>query len=124
MGKFWFWLTNTSQKLTNIRVTYSLITTSGEEILEIGEKVKPIKTLVVKYKKFGDYWRYEDILKKDKDYLKIFDKRAEEILNDSQKKERKHLKNGWLDSGNYIVKCVWEIYLDFEDVTFEEVNNV
>lgn len=119
MNKLWFWLKN-YKKLSKIKIEYSLITMSGKEITSVKEKIKPIKPFIVNYDScdYGDYCRN---IENDKEYKKIFDKRAEELLNDSQKQERKHLKNGWLDSGSYIVKCVWDIFFEFEKATYEEV---
>lgn len=116
--KFFWELVTNYKKLMNIEVEYKLITISGKEILTIKENMKPIKPFIVNY----NDWKYWDYVKEiKKDYIAIFDKRAEEILDEYKNKERKKIKQGWLDSGNYIVKCVWNIYPGYEYVAYEEV---
>mgnify|MGYP001563265023 CR=1 FL=1 len=105
------------EKVVEFKVDYSLVTKSGNNILEIRKIIKLDKPLIRNY---GDFaWRLweEDILKK---YREIINKEAEEILNEYQKKQRKRLNSCVLDGGDYIVKCSWDINMSREDITYEE----
>jgi len=105
------------KKVTEVRVDYSLTTKSGVEILEMREILKLNKPLIRNYEEFSwNLWQEEVI----KNYGKIINKRAEEILNEYQKKERKRLKRIVLDCGEYIVKCSWSIWIDREKITYKE----
>lgn len=107
-----------AKKVKSIEVYYSLITQSGNEILTISEDLKPEKEIIRDYGDFSVLSK-EDI-KKIKEITDKFDKRARELLNKFQEKERKKIKQGWMDSGNYIIKCVWDLSIETEWLDFKE----
>lgn len=105
------------KKIINIEVKYDLITQSGNTIHTIYEDFKPKEWIIKEYSDFD--WRIWHKVVKD-NYGEIFDEKAKQILNNFQEQERKKLKNGWLDSGEYIVKCIWNTQVEKEWIDYEE----
>jgi len=119
---WWKYLTGNYKKVSLLKVDYSLITMSGKTILELRETYKPEKDYCGN---FGDWGQFEFIrsLEKDKDLKKKFDKRTYELLDSYQQKQRNHIAFGCLDGGNYIIKCVWDLFIETEYLTWEEAKN-
>jgi hypothetical protein len=104
------------KKVNSIQVEYSLITKSGNEIFNLNEEYIPEKKIIEEDNDFG--WGIRKIIT-DK-FKEKFNKRAKELLSLYQKKEIKELKKGVLESGDYIVKCVWYIDIDYKSLTYKE----
>ena len=102
------------KRVKNIRVTYSLITKSGETILEIDENFKPDRIIQ------GSYSEYS--LEADREveeiYKKKFAKRSKELLKKYQKKKLNETKHSILEGGDYIIKCSWIVYVKLNFLTF------
>ena len=116
---WWKYLTGNYKKVSLLKVNYSLITMSGKTILELRETYKPEKDYCGD---FGDWDQFEFIrkLEEDKDLKKKFDERTYELLDEYQKKIRNKINFGCLDGGDYIVKCVWDLFIETEYLTWEE----
>lgn len=111
------WKLTDWRKIKNIIVDFELNTDSGHTLIRI-ERKSPLKKLVPVY----DDWRArrdkeEDLSEKNRE---MFNKMAKEILIEHQKKKIQPLKAGKCYSGKFIVKCVWEVNLELEPMTFEE----
>jgi hypothetical protein len=105
------------KKITKINVEYSLITKSGNEILDAREVIIPEKLII------GNYGEY-DWKNWEKDILKIYEKdiqiKAENLLNNLQEKQRRKINQGILDGGDYIVKCEWDIFKESDWISYKE----
>lgn len=108
-------------KLDKIRVYYSIVTESGNEILEIKETIKPNCLIMAKRGAYGLYFS-DNIskLKEFKPFLEQMKNRADTLLTEYRKKQKKELKNGFLISGNYIAKVTYYYYCDSDYITYEE----
>lgn len=116
----WFkWLIGNYKKVSLLKVDYELITQSGKCILTIREDYNPNKNIIGQFGDFGEF-RFIRKLEKDKDLVLKFDKRAEELLNFYQKEKRTKLRFGFIDGGDYIVKCIWDLWIDTEWLTYKE----
>lgn len=104
------------EKLVKIEVEYSLVTKSGNTIHKISEIIKPKKLIIKKCKNWHKIVREM--------YGKDFDNKSKELLDKFIKKERKKIHKGWIDSGDYIVKCYWGggwgLNIESDWINFEE----
>jgi hypothetical protein len=112
-------------KLVLLKVDYDLITTSGKSILQLRENYTPkemdIKNnLIGECDRYGYMWDWIKLLGKDKVVYDYLNKRANELLTKYQKDFRNQLRYGVLDGGNYIVKCVWNLWIDTEPLSYDE----
>ncbi len=107
------------KKLEKIEIEFNLITKSGNKIYTIEKEIKPLKDMVIRWSDFS-WWDYHRQIENDKEYKKLFDDIARDLLNKFQKKERKNIRNGWLESGDYIVKCSWDFSTEFDFAEYDE----
>lgn len=112
--RYWF---SSLKKIVGIEVSYSLITKSGNEIYSIEEDFIPEELIIKKVNEWD--WRTWDNLVKEK-WGEKFNDKARQLLINFQKKERKKIKYGWIDSGDYVVKCVWDISVEREWLDYKE----
>lgn len=107
------------KRVRKVRVTYSLITNAGNEIINIDEEY-PLDTPVIFECEefFSSHKKIKERISEEQ--KPIFDKRALELLKAHTSFKLVNIKNGYLYSGNYIVKCDWGIYFDTENVTWKE----
>jgi hypothetical protein len=111
------WKITDWKKIKSIVVEFSLITDSGHKLMRIEREI-PLTKLIPVY----NDWR--ERLDKEKDLSEknreLFNKMAKEILVEHQKKKIRHLTAGKCYSGKFVVKCIWEVNLELEKMTFEE----
>jgi hypothetical protein len=120
MKRFWqkvCWKCTDLKKIKNIIVNFELYTDSGYNIMVTKAEflVEELIPLCNDWQERGE--KEKEILEKNR---KRFNKMAKDILIEYQKKKIKNLKVGKCYSGKFIVKCVWELDLELEPMTFEE----
>lgn len=116
----WFkWAFGRYRRVSLLKVDYELIIQSGKSILTINENYKPDKDI---YGNFGDfgYFDYLKKLRKKDDLVLKFDKKAKELLDLYQKNKRNKITCGFIDGGDYIVKCIWDLWIDTEYINYDE----
>jgi hypothetical protein len=111
------WKLTDWRKIKKVNVEFKLITDSGHTIMIIS-RYMPIKNLVPIFDDWvGRREKEIDLSEKNRD---LFNKIAKKELIKHQKRKIQPLKAGKCYSGKFIVKCVWEISLELEPMTFEE----
>jgi hypothetical protein len=120
--KFWdkirFWFSD--YKVVNkIEIEYYFYTKSGYKVCTIDDEIKHKPNKVYKYASSIYMGKTRDI-KTDKNNVDIFNKAAKEYLIEKRKSGFVTLEGGVMISGNYIIKCDWDVYLKYRDATFKE----
>lgn len=105
------------KKIIKINVKYKLFGESGNTIATETFDFIPKKFLVEKYLDYN-FKMWDKIIYKE--YSECFNKIAKRILKDNRKKKFHKLKSGSFISGTYIIKCIWDVYIDTKDLTYEE----
>jgi hypothetical protein len=102
-----------------ITVSFDFITQSGNEISRTDESMTLKKYYVPKN---DDYYieKWDVIRQITSDMREQLNKRSDKLLTENQKRQRVTLNQGKLDNGKYIVKCVWDIDCQMEDMPFEK----
>lgn len=116
MSRLGYWFSEI-RKIKKIYVTYSLITKSGYDILTLNKEITPKKLLMTEYYGFG-YNCWNKVI--EKNYKNKFIKDTKELLLKYQKKKLNKVGNGYLESGDYIVKGVYDVEIVSEKISFEE----
>jgi len=117
MNWFIFYFLRSFRKVVNVRVDYSLITKSGNDILTVRENYIPDRKII---KDFSDFKYFEIYKEIEKELKEVFDKGALELLKEHTPIKLKNINRGYLYTGDYIVKCSWEISIDKEDIDWKE----
>lgn len=116
MNWFKFYFFGNWEKVTNVNISYSLITKSGNTILTLNENYVPDK--IIKNFTMNNLWKNLDEIKAE---LKpIFDKRALELLKEYTLDNLKNIKYGYLITGDYIIECSWDISVEHDSINWEE----
>ena len=113
-------------KITRVEIEYSLITKSGNTIYAINKEIIPKELIAFKCSDYDWVKKEKEVIKR---YKKVFDNKARQLLNKFQINEKKKIKRGWINSGDYIVKCVWDIsvelgYLNLKEYKFIKTLNL
>lgn len=111
------------KKLTKLEIDFHLITKNGNKICSKTHTVKRLKPMIINYSELNYFEYINHINQINKECKNNLSKLGNAILSEYQKKKRHTFNSGVLDSGDYIVKCSWELSPTFKRISYEEYKN-